>query len=179
MARLKPSEARRAATGCCIRCGAPTGALQRARVSGRGPSGLTCRPCLDKKSAAKTAKDHRRVAEGRCVRCNVNLINLAFRECAPCRSRANRWWALRNDRPLPAILPPRTPPPPRTLIPLPGMKPEQLRAVSLEPAPGINADRRLPGRPERECSNCGRRFAPTLRRRLLCYGCFKSRPDAA
>ena len=158
------------------------GVPARKRVSGKKPAGITCRRCLDKKAAAQTARDHRRVAQGRCVRCNVNLINVNFRECASCRSRANRWWAKRNGRPLPEILPARTQLRPRTLRRPAGMKPEQLRATALERAAGMNADRPLPGRPERPCSACGQRFAPTLRRRLLCGSCFHrgdAGPDAA
>ena len=29
-------------------------------------------------------------------------------------------------------------------------------------------------KPERPCSRCGKRFQPTVRRRVLCDGCFKA-----
>ncbi len=57
-----------------------------------------------------------------------------------------------------------------------GTQPHQLRAVALERAPG-SQDRPLTGRPERPCSNCGRLFAPTLRRRMLCLRCFTGGDD--
>ena len=185
MRRLDPWQERRVANGCCLRCNAPTGVATRKRASGRAPTtSYFCRACLDRKNAARAARDQSRVAECRCVRCGLELVNPSLKECARCRSRANRWYAMRRGNPLPPILPHRTPPPPRTWTrrPLPGMKPEQLRAVSLAPAPGINADRRLSGRSERPCSRCGQRFAPTLRRRMLCAYCFHhgdAGPDAA
>ena len=33
-------------------------------------------------------------------------------------------------------------------------------------------DPQLLNRPARACSSCGREFAPTLRRRILCAGCY-------
>ena len=32
-------------------------------------------------------------------------------------------------------------------------------------------------RPERACANCGKRFQPTIKRRLLCNGCWKGGDD--
>ena len=169
------TEHRREASGACILCGVqiPTGA-SRKRTSGKGPTRHICRPCLDKKCAAATAADHRRVEQGLCVRCAVPLINHSVRECAHCRSRERYWYAKRNGRPLPQVLPPRTPRPPRRLIQPAGMEPLQLRAVAFEPAPGMHGDSPLPGRPERPCASCGRVFVQSQRRRMLCAYCWRS-----
>ena len=176
-------ERRREARGDCIKCGTPTpGVPERKRVSGRAPTQHICRPCLDKRSAIRTVIDHRRVKIGLCVRCGVPLVNRTVRECAHCRSRERYWYAKRNGKPLPEILPARTPPPARTrtLMLSAGTKPSQLRAVAAEPAPGFHGDKPLTGRPERPCSCCGRKFAPTLRRRRLCLLCYShGRDDAA
>ena len=175
-------EQRRESTGACIRCGSPlAGVPKRKRVSGRAPSQFICRPCLDKRSASSTASDHRRLEQGLCVRCGIPRINLTVRECSHCRSLWRYWHAKRTNRPLPEIIPARTPPPPRTrtLMLAAGTKPSQLRAVAAEPAPGSHSDRALTGCPSRSCSCCGRKFAPSLRRRRLCYICFKGRDDAA
>ena len=110
-----------------------------------------------------------------CPMRGYRLVNrIAVRECAHCRSRERYWYAKRQGKPLPEILPARTSPPPQTWTrrPLPGMKPEQLRAVSLEPAPGLNCDRVLPGRSERPCSACGSMFRVTARRSRLCWHCW-------
>ena len=170
--RLDPLEARRLASGCCIRCGGPAGVPKRTRASGRAPGGLVCRTCLDRRAAQANSQARRRAEAGLCARCQIALVNFNFLECERCRSRSRRWWAKRNDRPLPEILPPQ-PKPPRTLIRSAGMEPQQLRAVTLERVPGYHADRLLPNRPEKPCSNCGRSFAPTLRRRLLCDSCYR------
>ena len=171
-------ERRRKASGECILCGTPiTGVAPRKRVSGRVPTQHVCRPCLNRKAANQTAIDHRRVKIGLCVRCGILLVNRTVRECAHCRSRERYWYAKRNGRPLPEVLPPRTPRPPRRLIQPAGMEPLQLHAVAFEPAPGMHGDRSLPGRPERECSNCGQRFAITLRRRMLCARCYSGGDD--
>ena len=168
-------EHRREASGACILCGVqiPTGA-SRKRTSGRGPTRHICRPCLDRKCASATANDHRRLEQGLCVRCGIPLVNRTVRECAHCRSRERYWYAKRQGKPLPEILPARTPPPPRTRTrrPLPGMNPAQLHAIAAEPAPGLNADRVLPGGSARPCARCRRPFAPTLQRRLLCWHCY-------
>ena len=173
-------ENRREASGACILCGVqiPTGA-SRKRTSGRGPTRHICRPCLDRKCAAAAAIDHRRLEQGLCVRCGIPLVNRTVRGCAHCRSRERRWYALRNNKPVPQILPPRPPPPPppRTRSPLPGMRPEELRAIASEPAPGMRADRPLTGRPQRACSNCGELFVASIRRRMLCAPCFKRGGD--
>ena len=42
-----------------------------------------------------------------------------------------------------------------------------------------HGDAKLEGAPERPCSRCGKRFQPTLRRRLLCAGCFTGGHDAS
>lgn len=43
---------------------------------------------------------------------------------------------------------------------------------------GRTGDREL-DKPERPCARCGKRFAPTIRRRLLCYGCFSGADESA
>ena len=204
MPRLAPYEARRAARGCCTKCGVKNpGVPARKRVSGPAPSStLLCRSCLSTKAATRLATAHRRIAAGACTRCGVSLINSTLLECARCRSLARYWWAVRNGRPIPEILPPRTngnqyaernsavtlpkaeilPPrtskprptstPPQTLVKSAGTRPHQLRACAMEPAPGFHADSMLPDRPEKQCSNCRRSFAPTLRRRMLCSVCY-------
>ena len=172
-------ENRREATGACILCGVqiPTGA-SRKRASGRGPTRHICRPCLDRKAAAATATDHRRVEQGLCVRCGIPLVNRTVRECAHCRSRERRWYALRNGLPVPEVLPQRPPPAaPRPLIKPAGMEPHQLRAADLERAPGMHNDRALPGRETRPCSNCHRPFVKSLRRRILCARCYSGGDD--
>ena len=45
------------------------------------------------------------------------------------------------------------------------------------PLPSPKTDPRL-DRPKRPCACCGRRFQPTVRRRLLCAGCFGSASDS-
>ena len=171
MPRPDSLEARRAAMARCIRCGATIGVLERKAVSGRAPGGLVCRPCLNQRAAQANSQARRRADAGQCARCAIALVNLNFLECAQCRSKSRRWWAKRNGRPVPEILPPRTPKPDRPLIRPAGMAPNELRAVAMEPAPGPQGDRRLPGRPEKPCSNCGKLFAPTIRRRMLCWRC--------
>ena len=169
-------EQRRESMGACILCGTQIdGTPERKRTSGRGPTRHICRPCLDKKCAAATAIAHRRVEHGLCTRCGILLVNRTVRECAHCRSRERHWYAKRQGKPPPEILPPR--PPPRSLPRPPlvapaGLMPLQLRAEAREDAAG-NMDRRLPGHPKRKCSKCGESFAPTCRRRMLCLRCFQ------
>ena len=53
---------------------------------------------------------------------------------------------------------------------LAGMRPHELHACVPETV--RTGDRPLPNRPARPCSRCGRTFEPTLKRRMLCKGCF-------
>ena len=173
-------EQKREASGACIRCGSPLAVVpKRKRVSGRAPSQHICRPCLDRRCASSTASDHRRLEQGLCVRCGIPLVNRTVRECAHCRSRERYWYAKRHGKPLPEILPARTPRPPRRLIPAVGMTPLQLRAELRGPEAAPTRDRRLHDQPKRRCSNCGTIFQPSIRRRMLCSGCFTRGNDAA
>ena len=45
------------------------------------------------------------------------------------------------------------------------------------PLPSPATDPRI-DRPKRPCSRCGRSFKPTVRRRMLCAGCFGSASDS-
>ena len=39
--------------------------------------------------------------------------------------------------------------------------------------PPLNDGRPLKDKPERACARCGRGFRPTVKRRLMCSGCFR------
>ena len=54
--------------------------------------------------------------------------------------------------------------------PVAGLRRFEMNAI--EPGPHPTGDRPLPDRPERPCSRCGKTFQPTLKRRMLCVGCF-------
>ena len=43
----------------------------------------------------------------------------------------------------------------------------------------VHDDQPDPDRPERPCNACGRTFQPTLRRRLLCAGCYRDDGNSA
>ena len=53
--------------------------------------------------------------------------------------------------------------------PMAGMRPWELNAI--HPDPMRTGDRPIE-RPERPCSRCRKMFQPTLKRRMLCAGCF-------
>ena len=61
---------------------------------------------------------------------------------------------------------------PKLIKPMAGYLPTQLHAV--DPHPVRTGDRPLPNAAERPCARCGRMFPPSLKRRLLCLGCFKN-----
>ena len=156
----------------CCKCGAATPIPERKRASGRGPTSAShCRACLDARSAAQVRRVQLRAAKGQCGRCGVALVNFNFLECARCRSRTRRWWALRQGKAVIPELLPHRPTGKRPPAKAAGLKRQQINAVADEPAAGL-ADRPLADRPERSCSNCGRSFAPTERRRMLCEGCY-------
>lgn len=161
----------------CVRCGAATQIPERKRASGRAPSAVShCRACLDARTAAQVGRNAARSAKGQCARCSIALVNFNFLECARCRSKSRRWWALRQGKKtVPDLLPHR----PINQIPpakAAGLRPHQIRAVADTPAFGP-ADRPLADRPERACSKCGRQFQPTHRRRVLCHACFTRSGD--
>ena len=58
----------------------------------------------------------------------------------------------------------------RNLIQPAGMRSWQLNAEHPERAPGYHADKGLGE--WRNCSRCGVRFEKSLKRRMLCKGCF-------
>ena len=66
----------------------------------------------------------------------------------------------------------------RHLVQPAGMKPAEVNAVA--DGPDVRTrDRPLPARARRPCSNCGRKFAQTYKRRLLCARCFTGNDDMA
>ena len=93
----------------CVRCGAATQIPERKRASGRAPSAVGhCRACLDARTAAQVGRNAARSAKGQCARCSIALVNFNFLECARCRSKSRRWWALRQGKAsVPEVLPHR------------------------------------------------------------------------
>lgn len=60
---------------------------------------------------------------------------------------------------------------PNGLIPYWNGAPSPVTLPAGKTVPGREGDAPL-GRPERPCSRCGKPFAQTLRRRMLCQECF-------
>ena len=156
----------------CVRCGAATQIPERKRASGRAPSAVGhCRACLDARTAAQVGRNAARSAKGQCARCSIALVNFNFLECARCRSKSRRWWALRQGKAsVPEVLPHR-PTNKRPPAKAAGLRQQQISAVADTPAFGL-ADKPLADRPERSCSKCGKPFKPTARRRMLCVDCY-------
>ena len=61
-----------------------------------------------------------------------------------------------------------------------GLGRRELNAVGVDPGAvrSRKGDRPDPDRARRPCASCGRKFQPTLRRRLLCLYCFSHNPLA-
>ena len=156
----------------CIRCGSPTEIPKRKRKSGKAPTAAShCRACLDSRSAAQVRRVQLRASKGKCRRCSIALVNFNFLECARCRSRTRQWWAKRQGKAVIPDLLPHRPINKRPPAKAAGLRQQQINAVADEPAAGL-ADRPLADRPERSCSNCGKPFKPTARRRMLCLYCY-------